>query len=140
VGLAMLQDDITGFSFREGVSKGSQRRADIQGISVWFHFVQSKCMDQSLSIEANSSSDNQEITRLRRIPKAHYRVHSSQSLYTILTRRIQTTSLHPISFTFILIASSHLRLGLWSGFLSQFSTNFCVHFSYPPSSLVLSPQ
>ena len=56
---------------------------------------------------AESFSVSQEIPRILRKPKVHYRVHKGPS--------IQSTPSNPTSWRSILILSSHLRLGLPSG-------------------------
>ena len=69
-------------------------------------------MVQSPSWAANWYAASQEIPRISRNPKVHYRTHKRPPPVSILG---QSTNPHPTSWTSILILSTHLRLGLPSG-------------------------
>ena len=72
-------------------------------------------MVQSPSWEANWFTVSQEIPRVSRNPKVHYRTHKRPAPVSILG---QPNSVHiPTSWRSILILSTHLRLGLPSGLL-----------------------
>ena len=75
-------------------------------------------MLQSPSWAANQFAASQEIPRISRNPKVHYRTHKRPSPVSILGQpnpvHIPT---HPISCRSILILSTHLSLGLPSGLL-----------------------
>jgi len=80
-------------------------------------------MQQSRSSEANWLLASQEIPRILWNPKVHYRLHNSPPPVSILSLINPTHATHPTSLRFILILSSHLRLGLPSGlFPSGFPT------------------
>ena len=80
-------------------------------------------MQQSPSWEANQFSASQEIPRILRNPKVHYRIHKFPPPAPILSQINPVHAPHPTSWRSILILSSHLRLGLPSGFfLSGFPT------------------
>jgi hypothetical protein len=70
-------------------------------------------MEQSRSWEAIWLSDSQEIPHNLWNPEIHYRIHKCPPPVPILS---QLDSVHPTSWRSILILSSHLRLGLPSGF------------------------
>jgi len=63
-------------------------------------------MEQIPSSEANSSATSQEIPRILRYPKVHYRIHISPLSVTIKRGR----SIHFVSFKFISLRSSNLRV------------------------------
>ena len=63
------------------------------------------------SWEANLFSASQEIPRILLSPKVHYRIYKCP----ILSQINPVHAPHPTSWRFILILSSHLRLGLPSG-------------------------
>ena len=66
---------------------------------------------------------SQEIPHISPNPKAHYRTHKRPPPVSILASPIQSIYPHPTSWRFILILSTHLRLGLPSGlFPSGFPT------------------
>jgi len=69
-------------------------------------------MEHSPSWEANMFSASQEIPRILRNPKVHYRIHNSPPPALILSHIASVHSPHPTSWRSILILSSHLRLGL----------------------------
>jgi hypothetical protein len=71
-------------------------------------------MEQSPSWEANSFSANQEIPRILWNPEVHSRIHNSLPPVPILSQ-VNPVHAHPTTWRFILILSSHLRLGLPSG-------------------------
>ena len=72
-------------------------------------------MEQSPSWEANRFSASQEIPRILRNPKVHYRTHKCPPPIPILSQLDPFSAPHPTSWRSILILSSHLRLGLPSG-------------------------
>ena len=86
-------------------------------------------MVQSPSWEANWFAASQEIPRISRNPKVHYRTHKRPPPVPILG---QPNPVHiPTSWRYILILSTHLRLGLPSGlFPSGFLTK-TLHTSSP---------
>ena len=78
-------------------------------------------MGQVPSWEANRFSANQEIPRISWNPKVHHRIHRSLPCVPVLS---QINPVHPTDWISIIILSSHLRLGLPSGFFpSGFPTN-----------------
>jgi len=84
--------------------------------------------------EANSKSSSQEIIHLSQKLKIHSRVKKTPPLVQILS---QMNSVHnflpPYSLRFILILSSHLRLGFPSGlFPSGFPTKILYTFFISP--------
>ena len=70
-------------------------------------------MVQSPSWEANWFAASQDIPRISRNPKVHYRTHKGLSWAS----PIQSIYPHPTSWRSILILSTHLRLGFPSGLL-----------------------
>jgi len=76
-------------------------------------------MVQSPSWEANWFAASQEIPRISRNPKIHYRTHKRPPLSLSWASPIQSIYQHPTSWRSILILSTHLRLGLPSGLLSS---------------------
>ena len=74
-------------------------------------------MVQSPSWEANWFAASQEIPRISRNPKVHYRTHKRSP--PVYPGPAQSPSIypHPTSLRSILILSTHLRLGLPSGLL-----------------------
>jgi hypothetical protein len=76
-------------------------------------------MAQSPSWEAKTSWATQEIPRILWNPKVHNRIHKSPPPVFILSQIDPVHGPpHPTSRRSILILSSHLRLGLPSGFLT----------------------
>ena len=80
-------------------------------------------MVQSPSSVANWFAASQEIPRISRNPKIHYRTHKRPPPVSILG---QPKYPHPTSWRSILILSTHLRLGLHSGLFP---------FGFPPKTL-----
>ena len=80
---------------------------------------------QSSSWEANWFAASQEIPRISRNPKVHYRTHKRPPPASILGQ----PNPHPTSWRSILTLSTHLRLGLPSGLPSGF-----------PSKTLYTPQ
>ena len=74
-------------------------------------------MVQSPTWEANWFAASQEIPRISRNPKVHYRTHKRPPPVSILASPIQSIYSHPTSWRSILTLSTHLRLGLPSGLL-----------------------
>ena len=91
-------------------------------------------MELNPSWEANRFAASQEIPRISRNPKVHYRTHKCPPPVPTLSQidpfHIPT---HPTSWRSILILSSHLRLGVTSGL---FPSGFPTKTLYTP---VLSP-
>ena len=90
-------------------------------------------MVQSPSREANWFAASQEIPRILRNSKVHYRTHKRPPPVRILGQPspIQSTYPHPTSWRSILILSTHLRLGLPSGL---FPSGFPTKSLYAPLS------
>ena len=94
-------------------------------------------MVQSPSWEANWFADSQEIPRISRNPKVHYRTHKRPPPVSILG---QPNPVHiPTSHLWrsIIILSTHLRLGLPSGF---FPSGFPTKTLYNPSPHPYEPH
>ena len=72
---------------------------------------------QSPSWEANWFAASQEIPRISRNAKVHYRTHKRRHLSLSWASPIQSIYTHPTSLRSILILSTHLCLGLPSGLL-----------------------
>ena len=72
-------------------------------------------MEQRSSREGNRSSTTQKIPRILGNPKVHYRFRKSPPPVSILSKIDAVHASHPTSLRFILILSSHLRLGLPNG-------------------------
>ena len=75
------------------------------------------CMEQSPSWEANRLSVSQEIPRILRNPRVHYRIYKCPAPIPILSQIGPVHTPHFTSWRTILILYSHLRLGLPSGLL-----------------------
>jgi hypothetical protein len=95
-------------------------------------------MELSPSWEAVNCAATQEIPSILWNPKVHNPVHKSPLLSLFWARSIQSIPSHSISLRFILILSTHLRLGLPSGiFPYGIPTNIlhaflCPHSCYMP--------
>ena len=74
---------------------------------------------QSPSWEANWFAASQEIPRISRNPKFHYRTYNVRHLSLSWASPFQSIYPHPTSWRSILILSTHLRLGLPSGLQSK---------------------
>ena len=75
------------------------------------------------SWEVNRFSASQEIPHILWNPNVHYRIHKCPPPFSILSQLDPVHAPHPSSWRTILILSSHLSLGLPSGFLpSGFAT------------------
>jgi hypothetical protein len=61
------------------------------------HYVHTYSMEQSPSWKANRFSASQEIPRLLRIPKVHYRIHRARHLSLSWASSTQSIPLHPTS-------------------------------------------
>jgi hypothetical protein len=91
-------------------------------------------MEQRPSWEAKSFSANQEIPRILWNPKVHYRIHNNLPPVPILSQ-LNPVHANPTSWTYILILSSHLRLGLPSGRLpSGLPTKILYAPPFPPGT------
>ena len=72
---------------------------------------------QNPSWETNWFAATQEIPRISRNPKVHYRTHKRPPTVYILGQPIQSIYPHPTFWRSVLILLTHLRLGLPSGLL-----------------------
>ena len=72
-------------------------------------------MEQRPATEADTSLACQEIPRILRNPKVHYRIDKSPPPVPILSQIDPVHVSHPTSRRPIIILSSHLHLGLSSG-------------------------
>jgi len=99
-------------------------------------------IQQSPSGEANSSSGSQEIPRNFWNQKFYYLVHKIPSLVPILSQINPVHVPHSIFLKLILLSSSHLRIGLPSGFIpSGFPHQNSVCISpLPHTSYMLCPH
>ena len=96
-------------------------------------------MKQSPSWEANRFSAGQESPRILWNLKVYYRIHKCQSPVPSLSQINPVHTPHPTSWRFVLILSSHLRLGLPSGlFPSGFPTK-TLYTSLSPYVLHVPP-
>ena len=92
---------------------------------------------QSPSWEANWFAASQEIPRISRNPKVHYRTHKRPPLSLSWASPIQSIYPHPTSWRSNLILSTHLRLGLPSGL---FPSGFPTKTLYTPSPHPYAPH
>ena len=98
-------------------------------------FLLTYSMVQSPSWAANWFAASQEITRILRNPKVHYRTHKRPPPVSVLG---QPNPVHiPTSLRFILMLSTHLRLGLPSGLLPS---GFPTKTLYTPSPRPYAPH
>jgi len=88
-------------------------------------------MVQCPSWEANWFAASQEIPRISRNPKVHYRTHKRPPPVSTRASPIQSIYPHPTSWRSILILSTHLYLGLLSGL---FPSGFPTKTLYTPLS------
>jgi len=88
-------------------------------------------MVQSPSWEANWFAASQEIPRISRNPKVHYRTPKRHHLSLSWASPTQSTYPHPTPWRSVLILSAHLRLGLLSGLLPS---GFLTKTLYTPLS------
>jgi hypothetical protein len=90
-------------------------------------------MELSLSWEAVNCVATQELLSVLCNPTVHYSVHKSPPVVLSWARPIQPIPSHPISLRYILIFSTHQRLGLSRGLLpSGFTTNILYAFLFSP--------
>ena len=89
------------------------------------------CMVQSPSWKANWFAASQEIPRISRNPKVHYRTHKRPPPVSILCQPnpVHISTFHLLEI--LLILSTHLRLGLPSGL---FPSGFPTKTLYTPLS------
>jgi len=101
--------------------------------AIYNWYLNTYSMEKSLSWEANRFSASQEIPSILWNPKIHHRINKCPPPVLILR---QFNPVHNLTFTswrYILILSSHLRLGLPSGL---FPSDFPTKMLYTP---LLSP-
>jgi hypothetical protein len=99
-------------------------------------------MEQSPSWEANRSSASQEIPRILRNSKVHYRIQRCPPPVPTLSQIDPVHDTHPTSWISILFLSSHLRLGLPCHFfpLSFPTKRFTPLFSKNVCSKTVRPR
>ena len=88
-------------------------------------------MVQSPSWEANWFAASQEIPRISRNPKFHYRNQSVRHLSLSWASPIQSIYPHTTSWRSVLILSTHLCLGLSSGLLTSGFPTKTLHTPFP---------
>ena len=99
---------------------------DVTPYLLTYSMVQSPCW------EANWFAASQEIPRISRNPKVHYRTHKRPPTVSILGQPNPVhIATHPTSCRSILILSTHLRLGLPS---DLFPSGFHIKTLYTPLS------
>jgi hypothetical protein len=92
-------------------------------------------MELNPSWETTSSTATQKLPNFLWNSKVHYRVHKSRALVSILSQ-INPVHSTPSYLRSILILSTHLRLGLPSGYFpSGFATNILYTFLFSPCLL-----
>jgi len=97
-------------------------------------------MEQSPSWETKRLSASQKIPRILWNPKFHYCIHKCPTPVPILSQINPAHVHHPTDWIFILILSSHLRVGFPSGlFPPDFPTKLCKHLSLPSHMRAICP-
>ena len=94
-------------------------------------------MVQSPSWEANWFEASQDFPRISWNPNVHYCNHKCPPPLSILGSQIQSIYPHPTSWRYVLILSTHLRLGLPS---SLFPSGFPTKTLYTPSPHPYAPH
>ena len=103
---------------------------------ITYLFITPYSMEQRPSWEANRFWASQEILWN---PKVHYHIHKCPPPVPILSQT-NPAHAHPISWRFIFILYSHLRLGLPSGSFPQvYLPKPCIHLSSLPYVLYAPP-
>jgi hypothetical protein len=80
-----------------------------------YNYLPTYSMEQSPSWEPNRFVASQEIPRILWNPEVHYRLHKCPPPVSVLSKPNPVHTPHPTFWRFILILSSHLRLGIPSG-------------------------